>query len=154
MRARLLPFAAALLASGVLAAAPAKKAPKKSPPSAASNACAGCAERGAVLDPNLFSDTRRFEPDVKPAYEAARQYPETLDRLHCFCECQESMTHRHKTLLTCFTNTHAAGCGICIREALLAKELKDKGLPDDQVENAVESAFRTDGHRPTHGHPG
>jgi hypothetical protein len=152
MRARLL-LAAVVLAFGVVAAAPSKKAaPAKR--AAPSNACASCAERGAVLDPNLFSDTRRFEPEVKPSYEAARQYPATLDRLHCFCECQESMTHRHKTLLTCFTTNHAAGCGICIREALLAKELKDKGMPDDQVENTVESIFKTDGHKPTQGHPG
>jgi hypothetical protein len=152
MRARLL-LAAVVLAFGVVAAAPSKKAaPAK--PAAPSNACASCAERGAVLDPNLFSDTRRFEPEVKPSYEAARQYPATLDRLHCFCECQESMTHRHKTLLTCFTSNHAAGCGICIREALLAKELKDKGIPDDEVENTIESIFKTDGHKPTQGHPG
>jgi hypothetical protein len=150
MRARFL-LAAAVLGLGVVAAAPSKKTAPAKP---AANACASCAERGSVLDPNLFSDTRRFEPEVKPSYEAARQYPATLDRLHCFCECQESMIHRHKTLLTCFTSTHAAGCGICIREALLAKQLKDKGLPDDQVENTVESIFRTDGHRPTQGHPG
>ena len=64
------------------------------------------------------------------------------------------MTHRHKTLLTCFTSDHAAGCGICIREARLAAELKEKGVPDDQIENTVETVFKTDGHRPTHGHPG
>lgn len=154
MRARFFAVAA-VLALGVIAAAPANKAaPKKAPPATAVNACATCAERGVVLDPKLFADTRRFEPEVKPAYEAALKYPQTLDRLHCFCECQESMMHRHKTLLTCFTTDHAAGCGICIREALLAAELKAKGVPDDQIENTVESVFKTDGHRPTHGHPG
>jgi hypothetical protein len=154
MRARFLAFAAVLVL-GVVAAAPANKTgSKKAAPPPASNGCATCVERGAVLDPKLFADTRRFEPDVQPAYEIARKYPATLDRLHCFCECQESMTHRHKTLLTCFTSNHAAGCGICIREALLAKELKDKGMPDDQIENTVESVFKTDGHKPTHGHPG
>jgi hypothetical protein len=146
----------AVLALTVTAAAPAKKAPpKKAAPAAApaapKNACATCTERAAILDPGRFSDTRIYEREVKPAYEAARQYPATLDRLHCFCECKESMTHRHRTLLTCFTNDHAAGCGICIREALLAKELKDKGLSDDEVENTVESIFKTDGHPPTHG---
>ncbi|SRR5437867_5901679 len=152
MKAR--PLAVAVvLAFSVVAAAPSKKAaPRKAPAPPA--ACAACAEKGAVLDPNLFSDTRRFEPEVKPSYEIARKYPQTLDRIHCFCECQESMLHRHKTLLTCFTSTHAAGCGICMREALLAGELKDKGVPDDQVENTVESVFKTDGHKPTQGHPG
>jgi Protein of unknown function with PCYCGC motif len=154
MRARslLIPL---VLALGVVAAAPTKKpAPKKGPAAAPGSACSGCVERAAVLDPSLFSDLSRFEPEVRPSYEVARKYPQTLDRIHCFCECQESMTHRHKTLLTCFTSTHAAGCGICIREALLAGELKDKGVPDDQIENTVESVFKTDGHKPTQRSPG
>jgi hypothetical protein len=158
MRARLLSITAALLvvvaasagAAGQKAAA--KPAVKKAP--VASGGCTKCVEKAGVLDPKLFTDTTKYEREVAPAYEVARKYPATLDRLHCFCECQESMTHRHKTLLTCFTTDHAAGCGICIREALLAKELKEKGMPDDQIENAVESVFRTDGHRPTHNHPG
>jgi Pyruvate/2-oxoacid:ferredoxin oxidoreductase delta subunit len=148
----------ALVALGAVASAAStrqKAAPRKpAPAAAAKNSCASCSEKAPVLDPKLFADTTRYEPEVVPAYEVARKYPQTLDRLHCFCECQESMTHRHKTLLTCFTTDHAAGCGICIREAVLAGELKDKGLPDDQIENTVESAFRTDGHRPTHNHPG
>ena len=148
----------ALVALGAVASAAStrqKAAPRKpAPAAAAKNSCATCSERAPILDPKLFADRSRYEPEVAPAYEVARKYPQTLDRLHCFCECQESMTHRHKTLLTCFTTDHAAGCGICIREAILAGELKDKGLPDDQIENTVESAFRTDGHRPTHNHPG
>ena len=153
MRARSF-VVAALLAGSIVTAAPAKKtAPKKAPTPAppATNSCAACLEHGAVLDPGLFADTRVYERSVGPAYEIARKYPATLDRLHCFCECQESMLHRHKTLLTCYTSKHAAGCGICLNEAILAGQLKEKGLPDDQIENTVESAFRTDGHRPTVG---
>jgi Protein of unknown function with PCYCGC motif len=154
MRARF-PAAVAAVVLGftiLVAAAPAKKAaPRKDPPPPPAGSCTACVEKGAVLDPSLFSDTTRFEPEVRPAYEIARKYPATLDRLHCFCECQESMIHRHKTLLTCYTSTHAAGCGICLREALLAGDLKAKGLADDQIENTVESVFKTDGHRPTRG---
>ena len=158
MQARLLAaatiLAVAATSAGAAAGAAGPKTPvKKGPVKAPANSCAACVERGSVLDSKLFADSR-FEPEVVPAYDAARKYPQTLDRLHCFCECQESMTHRHKTLLTCFTTDHAAGCGICIREALLAAELKEKGMSDDQVENTVEPVFKTDGHRPTHGHPG
>ena len=150
MRARSF-VVAALLAGSVVTAAPARKpASKKAPPPAA-DSCATCLERGAVLDPSLFADTRIYEPEVGPAYEIARKYPATLDRLHCFCECQESMMHRHKTLLTCFTSEHAAGCGICQREAILAARLKDQGLADEQIELTVESAAKTDGHPPTFG---
>ena len=147
--------AVVMLGAAASAATSRQKAPaKKAPAAAAKNACTGCAERAPILDPKLFTDTSKYEPEVAPAYEVARKYPQTLDRLHCFCECQESMTHRHRTLLTCFTTDHAAGCGICIREAILAGELKDKGLSATEIENTVESAFRTDGHRPTHQHPG
>jgi hypothetical protein len=155
MQARLLTAATILaVAAASAGAAGSKTPPKKASAPEPKNSCATCVERAVVLDPALFSDTRRFEPEVRPAYEAALKYPQTLDRLHCFCECQESMIHRHKTLLTCFTSAHAAGCGICLREALLARDLKEKGLSDDQIENTVESAFKTDGHPPTQGHPG
>ena len=157
MKARLL--AVAILIAAAAASAPAagpKTSPKKAPPppaAAAGNSCTTCVERGPILPAKLFADPR-FDPEVVPAYEAALKYPATMDRLHCFCECQESMTHRHKTLLTCYTSTHAAGCGICLKEALMAAELKEKGLSDDQIENTVESVFKTDGHKPTGGHPG
>ena len=123
--------------------------PAGRPAGTASNSCAVCLERGAVLDPALFANAT--EPDVRPSYEAARKYPDTLDRLHCFCECKESQREHHKTLLTCFTSAHAAGCGICQREAILAAKLKDQGMSDEQVEKAVESVSKTDGHAPTFG---
>jgi hypothetical protein len=116
---------------------------------AAMNSCATCLERGVVLDPSRLPNGT--EADVRVSYEAARKYPDTLDRIHCFCECKESLRERHKTLLTCFTSEHAAGCGICQREAILAARLKDQGLSDEQVELTVESAAKTDGHPPTFG---
>jgi hypothetical protein len=125
-------------------------AARKSTPVSAKDPCKGCIERRPVLDPALFADTKIYEPQAKPAYQIARQIPATIDRLHCFCECAENPQFHHKTLLTCFTDGHAAGCGICIREALLAADLKQKGASDDEVVTLVESTFRTDGHPPTH----
>jgi uncharacterized protein with PCYCGC motif len=116
---------------------------------AAMNSCGTCLERGVVLDPSRLANGT--EADVRLSYEAASKYPDTLDRLHCFCECKESLREHHKTLLTCFTSAHAAGCGVCQREANLAAKLKDQGLPDEQVERTVESLFKTDGHAPTFG---
>ena len=113
------------------------------------NSCNTCLERGAVLDPNQF--TQGYEPDVKLAYEAAQKYPDVIDRIHCFCECKESQREHHKTLLTCFTNLHAAGCGVCQREAIMAAKLKSQGVSDDEVEITVESLNKTDGHPPTFG---
>jgi len=150
-------LAAALAGALVVAAGPSKPrrtptaapAAKPTPRAAAMNSCATCLERGVVLDPARLPNGN--EADVRVSYEAARKYPDTLDRLHCFCECKESLRERHKTLLTCFTSEHAAGCGICQREAILAARLKDQGLSDEQVELTVESVSKTDGHPPTFG---
>ena len=122
-----------------------KPAPKPTPQP--TNSCATCKERRPTLDPAKFASG--FEPEVRPGYETARKYPATLDQLHCFCECAESPMFHHKTLLTCFTDLHAAGCGICLSEARLAGMLKDKGLSDAEIKNTVESVHRTDGHPAT-----
>jgi hypothetical protein len=122
-------------------------APKPTPTAAPKNSCATCKERSATLDPARFA--KGVEPGVQEGYEIARTYPATLDKLHCYCECAESPMFHHKTLLTCFTSTHAAGCGICLSEARLAGQLKDKGLSDEQIKVTVESVHRTDGHPAT-----
>ena len=138
-------IAVGLLAAAALVAATPKPTPK--PTAAPTNACATCKERHPTLDPALFA--RDAEPGVQECYTIARKYPATLDKLHCYCECAESPMFHHKTLLTCFTNTHAAGCGICLSEARLAGQLKEKGLSDEEIKVTVESVHRTDGHPPT-----
>jgi uncharacterized protein with PCYCGC motif len=148
---RRLAFAAAALLLPLMVVGMADRAGSKaaSKSKSAGKGCAQCLEKGSVLDPNLFS--KGYEPDVKPSYEAARKYPDLIDRLHCFCECQENTREHHKTLLTCFTSMHAAGCGICQHEAIMAAQLKDSGVSDDEIEITVESVHKTDGHRPTFG---
>jgi hypothetical protein len=126
-----------------------KTAPTAAPAKAQLNSCSVCLERAPLLDPARYTGWENG--DVKRAYEAAAKYPATIDLLHCFCECQESPREQHKTLLTCFTSPHAAGCGICQHEALLAAKLKDEGRSDGEVEFTVESLHKTDGHRPTKG---
>jgi hypothetical protein len=145
----LLAAALSLGADKSSSSAHAKQATPAAPPQ---NSCKTCVERRPILDPRQFADTRIYERDAKPAYEVAHQMPATLDRLHCFCECAESPRFQHKTLLTCFTDNHAAGCGICIREAMTAADLKQKGASDDEVVTLVESMYRTEGHPPTHTH--
>jgi hypothetical protein len=125
-----------------------KTTPKPASTKAAAN-CAGCLETRPTLDPKMFA--KWDNPDVSKGYEIAKRYPALLDRIHCFCECQESPMFRHKTLLTCFVDQHAAACGICLREALLASQLKEKGLSDEEIERTVESVNKTDGHASTAG---
>ena len=122
--------------------------PKDKPAAQTKSACADCKEKRATLDPKQFE--KGWDAEVKEGYEIAKKIPATLDRLHCFCECAESPTFQHKTLLTCFVDKHAAGCGICLSEAKLAWQLKQKGVSDEEIVVTVESVHRTDGHPQTH----
>ena len=145
----------AMAATAALGTAQPGKAKTPAPAAAAKaaagpqNSCSTCLERRPILDPMRFA--KGYEPEVKPSYEAAQKYPDLLDRIHCFCECKESPREHHRTLLTCFTTEHAAGCGICQREALLAAQLKERGASDDDIELTVESLHKTDNHPPTFG---
>src|SRR4051812_5084076 len=103
------------LSSAAVGFAPEPNKPTPSKPAAtpaaataaATNSCTTCKERRPTLDPQRFA--KLPEPEVKQGYEIARKIPTTLDRIHCFCECAESPMFHHRTLLTCFTDAHAAG---------------------------------------------
>jgi hypothetical protein len=67
--------------------------------SAAARAPVALRETRPTLDPALFVGKARA------AHAAAREIPDVLDRLYCYCECDRSMGH--KSLLSCFTDGHA-----------------------------------------------
>jgi hypothetical protein len=144
MRIRTLALAALLVPALSLRGDTSRGKPDRDP----KNSCTTCKERRATLDPKQFE--KGWDPEVKQGYEIARRIPATLDRLHCFCECAESPMFQHKTLLTCFVDKHAAGCGICLSEARLAWQLKEKGVTDEEIVVTVESVHKTDEHPPTH----
>lgn len=58
-------------------------------------------ETRETLDPSLFKDAR-----VRSAYQVARDVPWLLDSIYCYCFCEESF--RHKSVLSCYVDNHAA----------------------------------------------
>lgn len=62
--------------------------------------------------PYKFRETRPtlspalFVGDVAQAYQAARDIPEVLDQLYCYCRCAENFGH--KSLLSCYVDKHAS----------------------------------------------
>jgi len=57
-------------------------------------------EQGTPLSPALFvGQTAR-------TYQIAHEIPDILDQLYCYCECDKQMGH--KSLLSCFIDSHAA----------------------------------------------
>lgn len=60
-------------------------------------------ETRTTLDPGQFKDAR-----VKEAYRVAKEIPWVLDSIYCYCMCKESPAFRHKSLLSCYVDNHAA----------------------------------------------
>jgi len=57
----------------------------------------------STLNPDMFS-----EPNIRRAYQAAKEIPWVLDSIYCYCQCAESPVFRHKSLLSCYVDKHAA----------------------------------------------
>ena len=57
--------------------------------------------RPRSLNPRSFSD-----PEVVRAYQVARDIPEVLEQMPCYCGCFGSSGHRNN--LDCFTDNHGA----------------------------------------------
>ena len=55
--------------------------------------------RPATLDPDSFTD-----PDVRVAYQAAKDTPEPLEHVACYCGCFGNSGHRNN--LDCFHDDH------------------------------------------------
>lgn len=94
---------------------------------------AGRKETRATLSPTLFSG------EIARAYRAAQEVPEVLDALYCYCHCQENFGH--KSLLTCYVDTHSAHCGVCVAEALAAADLHRQGFSVPEIRRKIDDLF-------------
>jgi hypothetical protein len=73
-----------------------------------------------------------FVGKAREAYDVAREIPETLAQLPCYCHCDESFGH--KSLHSCYVDDHASHCAVCVDEALLAYRLqKEEKLTPAEV---------------------
>lgn len=61
-------------------------------------------EKRSTLDPDIFANN----PRIKAAYQAAKKIPWVLDSIYCYCFCEESPVFKHKSLLSCYVDNHAA----------------------------------------------
>ena len=80
-----------------------------------------------------------FTGKVAMAYQIARENRDLLDAIYCYCYCAKNIGH--KSLLTCYVDRHAANCGICMDQAILASKLNKKGFDIVQVREAVDKKF-------------
>lgn len=60
-------------------------------------------ETRETLDPSIFKD-----PMIRETYRVAKEIPWVLDSIYCYCYCKESTVFKHKSLLSCYVDDHAA----------------------------------------------
>ena len=88
-----------------------------------------------VLPPSMLTNER----GVLEAYAAARNAPQVLDGLFCYCQCARNFGHR--SLLTCFESDHGSRCDICMGEAMLAMQLAAQGSSLAAIRRAIDDRF-------------
>lgn len=67
---------------------------------------AGNAPAVARREPRPTLDPARFVGKAALTHQVARNIPDVLDQLYCYCECDKTVGH--KSLLSCYTDGHAA----------------------------------------------
>ena len=86
-----------------------------------------------TLSPEAFIGNKRL------AYQAAKEIPQTLAQLPCYCHCDRG--HGHKSLHSCFESEHGENCGICIGEALMAYNLQKRGVSASEIRKQIIAAY-------------
>lgn len=96
---------------------------------------AGRSDATHVVDPDRF-----VEPDIKHSYWVARQIPALLNKLYCWCGCENRGEHRSN--LECFEDQMAVDCLACRGTAEMAYEMSQKGITDAaKIQAAVDRVW-------------
>ena len=91
----------------------------------------------ATLLPTLSPEA--FTGNIRLAYQAAKEIPQTLAQLPCYCHCDRG--HNHTSLHSCFESAHGENCGICIGEALMAYNLQKRGVAVTEIRKQIIAAY-------------
>lgn len=84
----------------------------------------------AIQDPKQFP-----EIENQNLYALAAKEKAVLYQQPCFCHCNREVGH--ESLLDCFVDTHAAGCLLCKKEAVLAYDESKQGKTAAQIRQDI-----------------
>ena len=87
-----------------------------------------------VLSPTIFNDEK-----TRAAYQVAKDIPEVLEQLPCFCGCMKNFGHKNN--LFCFKDQHGSGCEICQDIALDARKMHDQGMSIAQIQDNIKAKY-------------
>lgn len=98
------------------------------------------AQREVLPKPNITTlDPAKFSGRTRSAYEAAREVPEVLAQLPCYCGCMSSFGH--KSNLDCFHDEHGVECSMCQDIALDARTMWKNGFEIARIRQTVKDRY-------------
>ena len=95
----------------------------------------------ALVETRPLQPASNYQGRAAEAYRIAAEIPGVIDQLYCYCKCKENPMFKHKTLLTCYTDNHAAECGICMQEAEMASRMTKEGKSPPEIRAAVDKYY-------------
>ncbi|MBI5681599.1 MAG: hypothetical protein HZC45_00235 [Deltaproteobacteria bacterium] len=98
--------------------------------------------RGGETSPTL--SPVKFTGRTAKAYQIAKEIPEVLDSLYCYCRCKENFGH--KSLLSCYVDDHAAYCDVCMDEAIIAYDLYKQGKDVISIRKYIDKKYSSFSH--------
>ena len=87
----------------------------------------------STLNPAMFTGRARL------AYQAAKDIPEVLSQLPCYCGCMQNFGHKNN--LYCFHDDHGADCGLCQDIAIQAMDMHRTGKSVDQIRDVIRDTY-------------
>ncbi|HSF19605.1 MAG TPA: CYCXC family (seleno)protein [Vicinamibacteria bacterium] len=84
-----------------------------------------------TLPPSQFQNQ-----GIAGTYVIAKEIPEVLAQQPCLCGC-DNTSDDHRSLLDCYIDEHASTCIICMKEAVLAKQMTDAGRSARDIREAI-----------------
>ena len=99
---------------------------------------AGPPAKGTVLPP-ILSQERLWGADFqypyqRHAYELAAKIPNVLYQQPCYCYCDRM---GHRSLHSCFESSHAAECGVCLKELYYTYQSTREGRTPRQIRAGI-----------------
>jgi hypothetical protein len=95
--------------------------------------------KGDKLEPILTTDQLWGEnaqfPYQTHAYELAAKIPKVIHQQPCYCYCDRGMGH--KSLHSCFSGTHGAQCGTCLKELYYSYTMHKQGKTARQIRAGI-----------------
>jgi hypothetical protein len=82
----------------------------------------------------LWGTTAQF-PYQTHAYELAAKIPRVIYQQPCYCYCDRSMGHT--SLHSCFSGSHGAECGTCLKELYYTYTMYKQGKTARQIRAGI-----------------